>query len=200
MTGDKRLDLQAEHPEFFASREAMTRFLFVRDEPAPVDLCLVLGSPTLSSMDPAIDLYHRGYAPTLLISGLGPTPGQVPESEVYREYAVSRGVPSEAILTEDRATNTRENFSFSAAIIEERFGWDAVRTVAVCGKPFHMRRALMTARRQWPGHVRLLMLPSSAPDDPPADTWWRTEAGRQFVLAELRAIAVYGLSGDIGGF
>ena len=61
-----------------------------------------------------------------------------------------------------------------------------------------MRRALMTARMQWPAHINYVMRPSNAPDDPPASTWWETESGRLFALAELRAIGTYALAGDIG--
>jgi uncharacterized SAM-binding protein YcdF (DUF218 family) len=197
---DSDADAAVEPPGFAASRDAITRFLFVRDAPRAVDLCLVLGSATLSSMAPAIDLYRRGLTPYLLISGHGPSPDQTPEWRIYRDFALEQGVPAHAILIEPHATNTKENFSFSNALIAERLGWEAVRTVAVVGKPYHMRRALMTARRQWPHPVDLLMLPCDHPDDPSAEGWWLTEEGRHWVFRELAAIGAYAASGDLGGF
>jgi hypothetical protein len=119
---------------------------------------------------------------------------------MYRDYAIQQGVPAAAIAVEEKATNTLENFTFSARIVEAEIGWSKVRTVAIAAKPFHMRRALMTARANWPAHLRFVMRPSDAPDDPPAATWWQTEAGRGFVLSELRAIGTYALAGQIGGF
>jgi uncharacterized SAM-binding protein YcdF (DUF218 family) len=185
---------------FLETREAITKFLFLKNDPAPVDLCFVLGSPSISSIEPAIDLYLQGFTQNILISGYGPLPQQTPESQSYKTYAIENGVPEKAILTEDCARNTFENFVFSAPIIETALGWKNIQTVAIAAKPFHMRRALMTALRQWPKHVRYIMRPSNYPDDPPAETWWQTEAGRRFVLSELRAIGTYALEDHIGGF
>lgn len=191
--------LYPEH-ELMASREAITRFLFVEDPPEPADFCFVLGCPTPNNMDPAIALFTSGLVPTIVVSGHGPSPQPVAEAVLFRDYAVARGVPTSAILVEETATNTRENFIFSAPLIAAHFGWKRVRRVALVAKPFHMRRAIMTARACWPSHVRLLARPSCDPDDFLADRWWRTEDGRRFVMTELRNIGQYALKGDIGGF
>lgn len=182
------------------SREAITRFLFIEDAPQAVDLCFVLGCPTPTNMDPAIALHACGLAPLILVSGHGPARQAVPEAELFRDYAVARGVPASAILLETESSNTRENFAFSAPLIDSQLGWERVRTVAVVSKPYHARRALMTARRHWPPHVRLVMQPSLQPDDAPASVWWQTESSRAFVLRELVAIGTYAQQGDIGGF
>jgi DUF218 domain len=188
------------------TRAAITAFLFIKDEPEPVDFAFVLGSPTPSSIEPAIDLYLRGFAPKIVISGAGPGRATFrlrprrSEAEIYKAYAIDRGISEKDIIVETKARNTKENFTFSYSLIQKHFDWTLVRSVSISGKPFHMRRALMTARAHWPAHLKLLMLPSYAPDDPPAETWWQTDWGRRFVLAELRAIGEYGLAGDIGGF
>lgn len=195
--------MQAEanvHSSFFETREAITKFLFLKDDPSPVDLCFVLGSASISSVLPAVDLYLSGLTPKILISGHGPLPEQEPECEIYKAYAVKYGVPESAILLERRATSTLENFTLSKAVIESSIGWQNVKRVALSAKPFHMRRALMTARMHWPAHINYLMQPSAHPEDPPAESWWQSEYGRRFVLSELRAIGVYGLEGHIGGF
>ena len=186
------------------SRDAITRFLFVQDPPEKVDFAFVLGSPSISSVEPAIALYAAGLTSRLVVSGHGPNHNleepQLSEAEVYRDYAKAKGVRAEDILIETEATNTLENFRFSHPIINRHLNWNSVRAVSISGKPFHMRRALMTARAEWPPHVRLVMLPSSRPDDPPAETWWQSQEGRKFVLHELRAIGTYGLKGELGGF
>lgn len=197
-------DPTTAHPDFLQTRAAIAAFLFLRDKPVPVDFAFVLGSPSITSIDPAIDLYRRGFTKKLVISGFGPESessiGHTAEAEVYKRFAVECGIPAEDIITETQATNTKENFSLSHPIIERAFGWSNVRTVSISGKPFHMRRALMTARVHWPAHVKLVLLPSNHPDDPNEDTWWRTDGGRSFVLSELRSIGSYALAGDIGGF
>jgi uncharacterized SAM-binding protein YcdF (DUF218 family) len=185
---------------FFETRDALTRFLFLKDDPAAVDLCLVLGSPTAYSMQPAIDLYRSGLTERILISGLGPRPDQEPECESFKRFALEQGVPAQAIVLERQASNTLENFVFSRAVIEREIGWDNIKTVAIVSKPFHMRRALMAARKHWPAHVRFVMQPSIDPRDIPADTWWQSEEGRRYVLSELKAIGSYALQNHIGGY
>ncbi len=195
-----RLPAPPRNSDCLESRAAITQFLFVEDPPEPVDLCFVLGCPTPTNMDAAIALHARGLAPLIMISGHGPAPQPVPEAVLFRDYAIARGVPEAAIMLETESTNTRENFAFSAAIIERQIGWADIRSVALVTKPYHARRAIMTARRYWPSHLRLVMRPSQQADDVPADTWWQTESGRAYVMRELIAIGTYAQKGDIGGF
>ena len=42
------------------SKDAVTAFVFMCDEPAKVDLTVVLGSPSISNIEPAIAMYHAG--------------------------------------------------------------------------------------------------------------------------------------------
>lgn len=179
------------------TRDAITRFLFLRDDPGPVDLCLVLGNLTVTSMDPAIDLYHQGLTPALVISGRGPDDPREPEYRLFAEYARQKGVPAEVLHLEKEARNTRENFQNSAVLIERQFGWRQIRSAAIVGKPYHMRRALMTARRWWPEHVDLSMLPSRCETDLQPHNWWETTRGHTRVMAEIERIGRYAIKGDL---
>ena len=188
---------------------AIAQFLHLEDEPRPVDLSFVLGSATPSNIDPAIDLFNVGLTGRILISGKGPRPKRwrpfkkddsEPESWIYRRIAIARGIPAEAIWVEDRSSNTLENFVFSAKLIETTFGWDNIRPVSLTAKPYHMRRALMTALKVWPAHLDNLMRPSYAEDDPPMNVWWTTPVGRYWVMKELQSIGTYALKGDIEGY
>jgi len=190
-------------------RMAVTQFLHLEDEPRPVDLSFVLGSASPSSIDPAIDLFKAGLTKRIWISGRGPRPRRwrpfsrnkaEAESRIYQRLAIERGIPTEAIWVEDRSTNTLENFVFSAEEIEKMFGWANIHTVSLSAKPYHMRRALMTALKVWPAHLQYVMRPSRAEDDPPLDNWWTSPAGRYFVMKELQSIGAYSLKGDIEGF
>lgn len=187
------------HDAFFETRDALTRFFFLKNEPASVDLCFVLGCPDVSTMQPAVALYRNGLTAKILISGHGPSPQDRPECEIFKHYALEHGVSEAAILLERRASNTLENFIFSRAVIANEIGWKVVRSVAIVGKPFHMRRALMTARMHWPARLHLLMLPSGHSDDPAPESWWQSERGRKYVFSELEAIGRYALQGHIGG-
>ncbi len=182
--------------------EAITRLLFMRDDPAPVDLAFVFGSNWIPTMDPAIDLYKRKLVSQILISGASATgdANGMTECQVFRQYAVANGVPEGAILREERATNTLENFRLASCLIEETRGWDSIQSVAFICKTFHTRRVLMTAARNWPRHLRYIFLPVVDERDIRSDNWWRDETARKRVLEELRRIADYTLKGDIGDF
>ena len=73
-----------------------------------------------------------------------------------------------------------------------------MRALAVCAKPFHMRRAIMTLRKHVPDDVRLIAQPPNDPGDLSAENWWRTAKGRARIFTELGKIGEYALKGDLG--
>ena len=184
--------------DLYDSRAAISAFLFKKCPPEPVDLAFVLCSPTISSIHPAIALYKAGLTPKLLISGAGTAVDGSPEWSHYRDHALNSGVAESALLLEKTARNTAENAAFGAALIEKDLGWTKVRSLAVCAKPFHMRRAIMTLRRHVPADVRLVAQPPDDPGDLSADSWWQTARGRARIFAELGKISAYALKGDLG--
>jgi len=129
------------------SLNAISLILFVCDSPDPVDLAFVLGSPTVNSIYPALDMFHAGLTQKIVISGAGKSTSGQPEWELYRDHALAAGIPSEALLLEKLALNTQENFELGSNLIMQALGWGNIKSVALCAKPFHMRRVLMTARR-----------------------------------------------------
>jgi uncharacterized SAM-binding protein YcdF (DUF218 family)/glycosyltransferase involved in cell wall biosynthesis len=124
-------------------------------EPArPVDAIVVFaggvgesgqaGGGVQERISQAVNLYDAGMAPRLVISS-----GFVfttREAEVMKGVAVSKGVPDDAIVLEQRATNTYENVIFTRDILE-RNGW---KRIALVSSPYHMRRALLTWRKAAP--------------------------------------------------
>lgn len=175
------------------TRAAISEFLFVRDEPAPVDLVLVLGAPSPSAIEPAIALYHQHLTRRIVITGKGPETAAEPEWAVFRRHALQAGIPEAALLIEREATNTRENLLFTEPLIAREIGWSRIASIAITTKPFHARRTLMTARKVFPEHVRVLMLPPRHPGDLQADNWWRTPTGRERIFGEIRRIGEYAL-------
>jgi uncharacterized SAM-binding protein YcdF (DUF218 family) len=92
----------------------------------------------------AVELYRQGLAPTTVFSS-----GYLyamNETAVMQALAVSMGVPPSAILLESHARNTLENVQFTSAIAR-RNGW---RSLLLVSSPYHMRRSLLTFRKQAP--------------------------------------------------
>lgn len=183
------------------TRDAIGNFLFISDAMQPVDLAIVAASPSISSILPAIELYNAGLTQRIVISGAGTmTSGQV-EWQGYRDHALAQGVAEADILVERYATNTKENMTLSAKLIASTGdGWENIKSVALCAKPFHMRRVLMTAHQHLPKGLHFVALPPHHSGDLSRDTWWKSEAGRKRILEEMGRISSYALKGDIGGF
>ena len=92
----------------------------------------------------AVDLYRAGFAPRMIFSS-----GFVyafREAEIMRGLAVDLGVPPEAITLEERAASTFESVVFSRDIAHH-YG---ARRILLVSSPYHMRRAILTWRRQAP--------------------------------------------------
>ena len=98
------------------------------------------------------ELYRDGYAPKVMFSGgLGRnTLGRWAKSEAERfaEIAMANGVPAEAILLENRSTNSAENILFSREILEVE--GLAHKPLICVHKPFMERRLMAAMGVYWP--------------------------------------------------
>jgi uncharacterized SAM-binding protein YcdF (DUF218 family) len=132
----------------------------------------------------AIELYRAGHAPRMVFSsGFIFT---MREAEVMKAVAVANGVPAEAILLEESASNTHDNVAFTKRILDER-GW---RRVLLVSSPYHMRRALLTWRRLAP---EVTVIPTPVPESQFYDRHERGITLEQIrgLLHEVAAIVQY---------
>jgi uncharacterized SAM-binding protein YcdF (DUF218 family) len=117
---------------------------------APADAALVFGTglhwKAQTRIDMAAQLFRQGIVRYLIVSGGVLVPGTtLTEAEWFREVLICRGVPSEYILPEGRATNTAENAAFALPIIRaQRF-----QSVVLIMSDFEGIRAHLTAKRAW---------------------------------------------------
>jgi uncharacterized SAM-binding protein YcdF (DUF218 family) len=121
-------------------------------EPRPCSVAIALGSHDLGVADTAADLYHRGFAPLIVMTGANSptTEARMPRGEAvhYRERALELGVPDSAILLEPRARNTGENITLSRELLEA--AGVEVSSVLLVTKPYEERRTYATAGELWP--------------------------------------------------
>jgi uncharacterized SAM-binding protein YcdF (DUF218 family) len=118
------------------------------------DCIFVLGSHDTRVAERGAELYLQGWAPLLVFSGgLGRlTKGTWTENEaaLFARVAVEKGVPENAILIENRSTNTGENILFTKLLLQERNLFPE-RFILV-QKPYMERRTYATFQKQWPGN------------------------------------------------
>ena len=120
--------------------------------PERADIILAAGSHDCRAADHAAALYLRGLAPLIVCTGgFGKmTEGMFtkPEAEVFAERCAAAGVPAGAIITECRASNTGENFTFTR---EKLAALGLAPKIGIAAsKPYMARRVWATGTRQWP--------------------------------------------------
>ena len=125
------------------------------------DCILVLGSHDTRVADRGAELYLQGMAPLLIFSGgLGNfTSGLWTEAEAdkFARIAKKKGVPSSAILVENKSSNTGENILFTQQLLLEK-NLDPQRFIVV-QKPYMERRSYATFKKHWPDKDLLVTSP-----------------------------------------
>jgi uncharacterized SAM-binding protein YcdF (DUF218 family) len=121
------------------------------DQARPAQAIVVLGTAQYNGwpgpvfqarLDRALALWHTGYAPLLVVTG-GKMPGDgYTEAEAARNYLTEAGVPEEAIVAENAASDTWESMQGVAALLEPR----GVHEVILVSDGFHLFRARLMAR------------------------------------------------------
>ncbi|MBB5878566.1 uncharacterized SAM-binding protein YcdF (DUF218 family) [Xanthomonas sp. F4] len=118
-----------------------------RDQAAPADAIIVLGAAAYDAKPSPVfeerirhglDLYQRGYAPTLIFTGGFGNGARFAESQVARRYALRHDVPADAILIETVSRTTRQNLIEARRLMREH----GLHRVIVVSDPLHMARAL----------------------------------------------------------
>jgi uncharacterized SAM-binding protein YcdF (DUF218 family) len=125
------------------------------------DCILVLGSHDLRVAERGADLYLQGFAPLLVLSGgLGNFTREMwteSEADLFAAIARRRGVPEEAILVENRSSNTGENIQFTRELLRQH-NLDPQSFILV-QKPYMERRSYATFQKQWPGKKLMVTSP-----------------------------------------
>jgi uncharacterized SAM-binding protein YcdF (DUF218 family) len=163
--------------------------------PRPADAILTLGSFDPKAAVHAARLWRAGLAPVVIMSGgiahqggLLETGWGRSEARVFAEVAMGEGVPAAAILLEEQAQNTGDNFTFGRAVA--RGAGLEPRTLLVVAKPYMTRRGFATGRKVWP-EADLLM---QCEDIAMADYFAREPDPERALLAlvgDLHRIMVY---------
>jgi uncharacterized SAM-binding protein YcdF (DUF218 family) len=123
-----------------------------RDRAKASDAIVVLGaaqywgkpSPVLRArLDHAVELWQRGLAPRVVLTGGVGVGDTTSEAAVSRKYVIGEGIPDSAILLETTGRTTRESLRSVAVMLQVR---DQHRVILV-SDPFHMLRLDILARR-----------------------------------------------------
>jgi uncharacterized SAM-binding protein YcdF (DUF218 family) len=116
------------------------------------DCILALGSHDLRVAERAAAIFLEGWAPVLIFSGgLGNLTKGIwdePEADQFAAIAENLGVPKQAMLIENKSTNTGENILFTQQLlIASNLNPDSFIVVQ---KPYMERRSFATFKKHWP--------------------------------------------------
>lgn len=140
-------------PEVFVHARKLWDYHRMGQTPQKVDCILALGTQDTRVANRAAELYHEGFAPLVVFSGgLGKITKDIwtqPEAERFAEIAISKGVPADVILIENKSTNTGENILFTQQLLAQK-QLDP-QSFIVVQKPYMERRCYATFKKQWPG-------------------------------------------------
>lgn len=164
-----------------------------RDERTPADAIVVMGaaqydgrpSPVFAArLDHAIELFHDGVAPRLIVTGGKREGDRTTEAASGRGYAIKHGVPEEAILSEDTSRTTLQSIRRVAALMRGQ----GIGSAVFVSDPSHMLRVLRMASDEGiTGHgspTRTSPLERDA------------VAHLDAIVHELGALAIYFVSGE----
>lgn len=169
--------------------DCISDFMFFQTELNHADVILIPGASQPQLMERAAELYHKGFAPFILPSG-GATPYvETTEWEFLRNLGVSLGVPPEAILREDQATNTHENARLSLGVLQTR-GIQPKQAILVC-KNYHARRALLTYQFIFPSDTSFSVSPVVDNRGITKENWFQDEGKIKYVMDELEKVGRY---------
>ena len=181
---------------YFAVSTTLVARWIGKDERPQVDAIVVLGAAQYDGrpsaiyqarLEHAVELWSDGVAPLLVFTG-GKEPGdRFTEGGSGARWALARGVPSAAVVTEEQSRTTYQNLAGAKRALERRDPGGGRHRIVVVSDPFHMFRAVRQA-----ADLGMDAYPSPTRTSPLSASRLKLT---ELVLREDLAIAGYLLSG-----
>src|SRR5829696_6382434 len=139
---------------YFAVTTTLVARWMGKDERPRVDAIVVLGAAQYDGrpsaiyearLEHALDLWSDRVAPLLVFTGGKEEGGRFTEGGSGARWALARGVPERAILTEEQSRTTYQNLAGVKRLLERRDPGGGRHRIVVVSDPFHMFRAVRQA-------------------------------------------------------
>ena len=170
-------------------------YLSEEDVPKPSDLIFVFGGKTPARPERAAQLYAKGLAPRMMMSGGNAIYAQhkdKTEAEIYRDIAIGSGVPVEAIIVESTSITVPDNVRVSLNLLDEM--GIQVDSFTLVNSPYTQRRGWALFKKHVPDKVTLYRVNCDTKPEFSRDQWYQQENTMRVVLSEfmkMRASVVY---------
>ena len=153
-------------------------------EPKDSDLIFVFGSNINARVDKAIELYRAGIAPKIMTTGLGSNYSKqtMSEGRLQANYAISEGIPAEAIIVEECSITTSDNLKRSFDMWQD-MDWKPTHVTLVTSE-FHLLRAYADMYKFSDYDIEIYTASPVPTDDLNEINWIKSEFGRRVILNE----------------
>ena len=179
-------------PEIRSLAQKLWDYHHTNQVPEKSDCILALGSHDLRVAERAAELYLDGFAPILIMSGgLGNFTKDMwteKEADKFAAIAVKKGVPEQAILIENKSTNTGENILFTQKLLEEKEL--NPQSFIVVQKPYMERRSYATFKKHWPDKKLVVTSPQISFEEYPTEEI-SMEKVINIMVGDLQRIKIY---------
>lgn len=184
------------NPDILKSAKILWDYHHVNHSLHKADCIFVLGSHDTRVAERGAELYLQGWAPLLIFSGglgrLTKESWSKTEAELFAEIAIQKGVAAEAILIENRSTNTGENVLFTKELLKEKNLHP--QTFILVQKPYMERRTYATFQKQWPGKIVYVTSPQISFEEYPTKDF-PMEKVINIMVGDLQRIRIYAKKG-----
>lgn len=174
-------------------------WLVVDDPLQKADAIFVLGGTMFERPLEAVDLYHEGWAPRVLLTRQIADEGELElrrrgipfqrEIDIQIDALTRLGVPRAAIEILDEQNSTKdEAIALRVAVTANH--WQ--RVIIVTSKQ-HTRRARLVMQRRLAGSGAVPIVRHSRYDQADVDAWWQNRSTLRFTLFETQRLIAYWL-------
>ena len=181
----------------------ITQTVFVVSEPnQPAELLFIFGTSTIDSevLELVAHDCQQGRFPKVMVTGLS---GRLysetgkPVAHIMRDELIARGVSSDAILVQDRSTNSLEDVAFGLDVLEKCDVFP--QSIAFLCKAHHSGRCLRTLRKFFPSQTLSPIIYAAEYDGVKVskENWYKHPVSKGRVYGEYLRIIRYAARGDI---
>jgi len=158
----------------------MAKLLVVDDKLQKVDVLIVLGGDSERDLY-AAELYKKGLAPKIIMSGYGSS------AWYMAKRVVSAGVREQDVIVEDKSESTYHNAVYSRNIVlAQNF-----KSAIIVTSPYHMRRSKLIFERVFRNTGVKLLYSSTKDSGFNVDGRCTSEIDRQIVRSEYIKLVYY---------
>lgn len=160
-------------------------YLSEEDQPQSSDVIFVFGAKTPTRIEKAIELYHQGLAPKMMLSGGNPFYNQNPisEAEKYRDIAIQKGVPAENIITETISITLPDNVG--ASLNQLKANNIAINSWILVNSPYSQRRGYGVFQKHTETGTKIYRVNSKTSAIYSREQWFKNPDGIKVIFNEL---------------